>query len=135
MFIAAAGGGALIWRVSHDNYSDYSDYHSRHSNYREYGDSALRSQISSKENEVNRKESDVESLRQRMNNDFNSRVNQLKNEKNYSGLTYSPSEIVANVKSDMQRELDSEIAKDKQELSEIDKMIARINELELQAKR
>lgn len=134
---AAAGGGAIVWRVSHDNYSDYRDYsdHYNHSNYREYGDSALRNQISSKENEVNRKASDIESLRQRMNNDFNSRINKLKREKNYSGLNSAPSTIVDTVKYNMQLELDNEIARDKQELAEIDKMIARINELELQAKR
>lgn len=122
-------GGAIV----HGNHSDYS-CHSRHSNYREYGDSALRNQISNKENEVNRKASDVENLRQRMNSDFNSRVNELKREKNYSGLSYSPDEIISDVKRDMQRELDNEISRDKQELAEIDKMIARINELELQAK-
>lgn len=122
-------GGAIV----HGNHSDYS-CHSRHSNYREYGDSALRNQISNKENEVNRKASDVENLRQRMNSDFNSRVNELKREKNYSGLSYSPDEIISDVKRDMQRELDNEISRDKQELAEIDKMIARINELELQSK-
>ncbi len=136
-FIAAAGGGVLVWRMSHDNYSDYRDYsdHYNHSNYREYGDSALRNQISNRENEIRNKESSVESLRQRMNNDFNSRINELKRERNYSGLTYSPDSVIADVKNDMRRELDNEIARDKQELAEIDKMIARINELELQAKR
>lgn len=133
-FIAAAGGGVLVWRISHGNHSDYS-CHSRHSNYREYGDSALRNQISNKENEIRNKESNVESLRQRMNNDFNSRINELKRERNYSGLTYSPDSVIVDVKNDMRRELDNEIARDKQELAEIDKMIARINELELQAKR
>lgn len=123
-------GGAIV----HGNHSDYS-CHSRHSNYREYGDSALRNQISNKENEVNRKASDVENLRQRMNSNFNSRVNELKREKNYSGLSYSPDEIISDVKRDMQRELDKEISRDKQELAEIDKIIARINELELQAKK
>lgn len=138
MFIAAAGGGALVWRVSHDNYSDYSDRYSdhyNHSNHRQYGDSARRSQISNKESEVNRKASDVESLRQRMNSDFNSRINELKREKNYSGLNSAPSTIIDTVKYNMQLELDNEISQDKQELEAIDKMIARINEIELQAKR
>lgn len=123
-------GGAIV----HGNHSDYS-CHSRHSNYREYGDSALRSQISNKEGEVNRKASDVESLRQRMNNDFNSRINELKREKNYSALEAPPTQLVSSVKNEMRSELDNEIAQDKQELAEIDKMIARINEMELQAKR
>lgn len=133
--IAALGGGVIVYRIAHDNHSDYSDYHSRHSNYREYGDSALRNQIGSKENEIRNKESSVESLRQNMNNNFNSRINELKREKAYSGLNYSPDSMIADVKNDMRRELDEEISRDKQELAEIDKMIARINELELQAKR
>lgn len=133
--IIAAAGGALIWRASHGDYSD----HSNHSNHREYGDAALRNQISNKESEISRKESDVESLRRRMNENFNSRINELKREGNYqtfySANDSSPSKIVDSVKKDMRRELDDEIAKDKRELEAIDKMIARINELELQAKR
>ena len=123
-------GGAIV----HGNHSDYS-CHSRHSNYREYGDSALRNQISNKENEVRSKDSDVENLRRRMNDNFNSRINDLKREKNYSALNSPPSDIVHYVKNEMRSELDSEISHDKQELEAIDKMIARINEIELQAKR
>lgn len=133
--IIAAAGGALIWRMSHGDYSD----HSNHSNHREYGDAALRNQISNKETDIRRKESDVESLRQRMNENFNSRINNLKREGNYptfySANDSLPSKIVDSVKNDMRRELDEEIARDKQELEAIDKMIARINELELQAKK
>ena len=123
-------GGAIV----HGNHSDYS-CHTRHSNYREYGDSALRNQISNKENEVRSKDSDVENLRRRMNDNFNSRINDLKREKNYSGLDSPPSQLVNSVKNEMRSELDSEISHDKQELEAIDKMIARINEIELQAKR
>ena len=123
-------GGAIV----HGNHSDYS-CHSRHSNYREYGDSALRNQISNKENEVRSKDSDVENLRRRMNDNFNSRINDLKREKNYSALNSPPSDIVYHVKNEMRSELDSEISHDKQELEAIDKMIARINEIELQVKR
>lgn len=136
-FIAGAViiGGAAIYAGGHD---DYSDYHSRHSNHRQYGDSALRNQISRKENAVSNKESDVESLRRRMNDNFNSRINELKREGNYptfySADDSSPSKIIKSVKADMRRELDAEIARDKQELEAIDKMIARINELELQSK-
>lgn len=122
-------GGVIIG--GHDNHSRYSD-HSRH---REYGDSSLCNEISRKENEVNRKGTDVENLRRQMENDFNSRINGLRREKNYSGLDSAPSDIVRSVKADMRSELDAEISRDRQELVEIDKMIARINELELQAKR
>ena len=135
MFIAAAGGGAIIWRASHDNYSDYYSDHYNHSNHRQYGDSEIRNRISNKENDIRRKDSDVESLRRRMNEDFNQRVNELKLEKNYSGLNSAPSDVIRAVKDNMKNELDEEISQERQELEAIDKMIARINELELQAKR
>ena len=128
-------GVAVIGAAAHGNHSDYSDYHSRHSQYREYGDSSLRNQISNKQNEVNRKEADLENLRQRMNDNFNSRVNQLKREKNYSGLNYVPSMMVSEVKDNMRRELDREIQSDRDELAAIDAMIDKINEIELQVKR
>ena len=132
-FVAAAvGGGALVWRASHGNHSRYGD-HSRHS---EYGDSSLRGEIERKESEVNRKESEVANLRQRMNDNFNSRISELKREKNYSALSNADANNMINsVKDDMRRELDNEISRDRQELAEIDKMIARINELELQSRR
>ena len=140
--VGAFGGGVIVYRASHDNYSDYSDRYSdhyNHSNHRQYGDSVLRNQISNKESEVNRKASDVESLRRLMNDNFNSRINELKREGNYptfySANDSSPSKIIDSVKKDMRQELDAEIAQDKRELEAIDKMIARINELELQAKR
>ena len=128
-------GVVVTGAIVHGNHSDYS-CHSRHSNYREYGDSALRNQISNKESEVNHKASDVESLRQRMNDDFNSRVNELKREKNYSGLNYFlPDEIISDVKRDMQHELDNEIAQEKQALEAIDNMIAKINQITLESTR
>ena len=127
-------GVVVTGAIVHGNHSDYS-CHSRHSNYREYGDSALRNQISNKESEVSRKDSDVESLRQRMNNDFNSRINELKREKNYSGLNSAPSTIVDTVKYNMKLELDNEISRDKQELAEIDNMIAKINRITLESTR
>lgn len=133
-FIVGVIGVAAVGAAAHGNHSDYS-CHSRHSNYREYGDSALRNQISNKESEVNRKATDVETLRRQMENNFSERINQLKREKNYSGLNYSADSMINEVKNDMREELNSEISHDKQELEMIDKMIARINELELQAKR
>ena len=133
-FIAGAVviGGAIY--VGHDNYSRYREY-DRYSRYNEYGDAELRNQISNKENQVRSKDSDVENLRRRMNDNFNSRINELKREKNYSALNSPPSDIVYRVKDEMRTELNSEISHDKQELAAIDKMIARINEIELQAKR
>ena len=120
-------GGAIV----HDNHSRYSEY-DRHS---KYGDAQMRAEIESKERDVNRKEEDVAKLRRRMNENFCSRIAELRREKNYSGLNSVPLQMINSVKDDMRRELDNEISRDRQELAEIDKMIARINELELQSRR
>ena len=124
-------GGAVVWRAAYNDYSRYRE----HGNHRQYGDSALREAIKRKENEVRYKESDVESARQRMNDNFNSRINQLKREKSYSGLNYVPNMMVSEVKDNMRRELDREIQSDRDELAAIDAMIDKINEIELQSKR
>ena len=134
-FIVGVIGVAVVGATAHGNHSDYSCHRDHHRNYHEYGDSELRNQISNKENQVRSKDSDVENLRRRMNDNFNSRINELKREKNYSALNSPPSDIVYRVKDEMRTELNSEISHDKQELAAIDKMIARINEIELQAKR
>ena len=134
-FIVGVIGVAVVGAAAHGNHSDYSCHRDHHRNYHEYGDSELRNQISNKENQVRSKDSDVENLRRRMNDNFNSRINELKREKNYSALNSPPSDIVYRVKDEMRTELNSEISHDKQELEAIDKMIARINEIELQAKR
>ena len=123
-------GGALVGiAVLWDDHSN----HSNHDRYREYGDSELRRQISNMESRVNSKESEIQRLKNQMEENYRNRINQLKNEKNYSGLDNS--DVMNAVKADMKRELEDEISRDRQELSEIDKMISRINELELQAKR
>ena len=132
-FIAGvvAIGGVVV--IGHGNYSDS---HSRHSNYREYGDAALVNAIQNKKEEIDAKEEEVDRLREEMEENFQARVEQLKRERNYSSFGYSDAEdIIENVKEEMREELDAEISKERQELEAIDKMIARINELELQAKR
>ena len=135
-FIAAAGGGVIVWQITHDNYSDYSDYHSRHSNYHGYDDSALVSAIENKKNAIDAKEEEVDRLQEQMEENFQARLEKLKAERNYSSFGYSDDEtIIDNVKEEMLEELDEEISQEKQELEAIDKMIARINEIELQAKR
>lgn len=134
-FVAGIVGVAVIGAVAHGNHSDYS-CHSRHSNHRQYGDAALVNAINSKKNEIDAKEAEVDNLQERMERNFQERVDRLKAEKNYSSFKYSDAEdIIENVKEEMREELDDEISRDKQELVEVDKMIARINELELQAKR
>ena len=135
-FVVGVVGVAIIGAVSHDNHSRYSESYCRHSRHNKYGDAALVKEIEDKKNEIDAKEEEVDRLREKMEENFQTRVNQLKKERNYSSFNYSDAEdIIDNVKEEMRDELDDEIAKDKRELEAIDKMIARINELELQAKR
>lgn len=123
--------GVIAVVAAWDDHSNYRDY-DRH---RQYGDSQIRSQISSQESRVSSKENEVENLRRRVNENFNNRIAELKREKNYPALNdANPQNIVDAVAADMRREIENEIAQDRQELAEIDRMIARINELELKAK-
>ena len=123
-------GGALVGiAVLWDDHSNHRD----HERYREYGDSELRNKIKNMESRVNSKEAEIQRLKNEMDENYRNRINQLQNEKNYSGL--NKSDVLNAVKDDMKRELENEISRDRQELSEIDKMISRINELELQTKR
>ena len=132
VWAAVPVGAYALREATHDKHSRYSEYE-RHS---KYGDAQMRAEIERKESEVNRKETDVANLRRRMQNNFDSRISELRREKNYSGLdSWLPSQMINSVKDDMRRELNNEISRDRQELAEIDKMIGRINELELQSRR
>ena len=119
-----------LFYSDHSKYSEYSDEHM----YRKWDQIVL---------PMNAKIDECNAIRQRIDKNYNDvkrhyeeNINQLKREKNYSALySASPEQMIEAVKADMRRELNSEISHDKQELEAIDKMIARINEIELQAKR
>ena len=131
-FIAGAFivGGAIIAHDDHSNYGDYSD----HRNHRQYGDAGMVQAINDKQNEVDSLSYDLDWHRQEMQQDFDSRIRELRSERNYSALGSSPKKMIDKVKEEMARELDAGIAKERQELAELDRMIGKINELELKAK-
>ena len=134
MAFVVVGGVVAIGAVVHGNHSDYS-CHSRHSNHSQYGDSQLRSEISNEENRVRNKEAEIQNLRKRMSDNYNSQISSLKQEKNYSSLgSVKADNLVSKIKDEMKQELESEIKSSQNELEEINKMIAKINELELQAR-
>ena len=113
MFIAGAVvvGGVAILGAYDDDHSRYSKY-TKHSRY---GDESVRQNISSYERRVENKEDEVQRLYDK-----------------YQRLPYYD---LDQAKNDMRRELENEISRDKQELAEVDKMISKINELELQSRR
>ncbi|MBQ9479927.1 MAG: hypothetical protein IJU71_10280 [Selenomonadaceae bacterium] len=108
--------------------------HSNHSNHRQYGDAGMVQAINDKQSEVDSLSYDLDWHRQEMQQNFDARIRELRSERNYSALGSSPKKMIDKVKEDMARELDAGIAKEKQELAEIDRMISKINELELKAK-
>lgn len=126
-------GGALVGIVvvydDHSNYSDYRD-HSRHS---KYSDSALVSQINNKQSQVTSQAQEIDRFREQMHDDYNYRIRQLQNKKNYNNLRFSQSKVVDKVKEEMRQELDAEIASETEELRRIDEMIKNINEMALKA--
>ena len=124
MFIAA---GALVGIVV--AYDDYSD----HSNHSKYGDAAVVARIEDMKRRERDQESEIQWMRNCMNTTYGEQIDDLKREKNYPALT-NATYIIDGVRADMARELDESIADGKRQLADIDRMLARINELELQAK-
>ena len=133
MFIAAVGGAVVVvgGAALHDNYSRYS----KHSKHSEYGDSYLRSQISDMENRVERQKADIDNYRVKIESAFNSRIQELKCEADYDSLGLAYDKILNGIKNDMKKELEKGIEKEKRQLEEINNIIARINEQEMQASR
>ena len=129
MFIAGAIVGGVI--IAYEDYSDYRD-HSNHSNYSKYGDANLVNAINNKSREIERKQYEIDNLRRDMVNRFRNSTEELRRDRNYKGLGYSADYMINQVKLDMQEELEKEIQREKEQLAEIEKMIARINEIELQ---
>ena len=134
MFIAGTVviGGVIIAHEDHSNHSNYSDY-SDHNNYSKYGDANLVNAINNKSREIDRKQYEINDLRRDIENNFRNRIAELKRDRNYGGLACRADYIINTVKSDMSDELEAEIQREKQQLAEIDKMIAKINEIELQS--
>ena len=95
----------------------------------------IRWAIEDKEKLIRRKEFAVESLRRCVDENFSTRINELRREKFYPAFNYStPANLLTNIKADMRRELDSEIQSDRDELAAIDGMIDKINEIALQTR-
>lgn len=129
--------------VLHENYSRYNE----HSNHYKYGDAEMRSKISNLQNQVNRQKADADRFWEQMKYDYESRIDQLKREHGYSALYNSGrSNLVDALRAEMRKELESSVSRDKRELDEsiqreraeldqINKMINRINSIELNVKK
>lgn len=118
-------------------------FHSNYSKYSEYSDAHMDRKMDRVSLQRNAKIDERNAIRQRIKKNYDDvkrhyeeSIDNLKREKYYSAFDYSiPENLLADIKLQMRRELDNEISRDRQELAEIDKMIARINELELQSRR
>ena len=134
MFVAGVIGVVVVGAVSHDDHSNYGD-HSNHSRYSEYGDSALVSEISNLESRVNSQNAEINNYRDKMKRQFEIRLAELKRDGNYKALSSSNKDILGAVREEMKSELEESIKADKEKLADIDKMIARINDIELLQKK
>lgn len=86
--------------------------------------------------QINQKEFKLKNLRRLVDENFSTRINELRREKFYPAFNYSsPANLLTNIKADMRDELEAEIKRDRDELAAIDDMIDKINEIELQVKR
>lgn len=137
MFIAAAGGAAIVGIIAYDDHSRYSEY-SRHN---QYGDAALVQQINNEQNRLRQKDAEIDNFQERIDREFAYQIAKLRNEADYSALrdnysydyNYDYDQILENIKREMKAEVEAEIQTEKAELDNINKMIQRINELELEA--
>lgn len=133
MFIAAAGGGIIVVGVlAHDNHSNYSD-HSNHSRYTEYGDSYLVNQINDMQNRINRQETDISDYAQHISREYRSRMADLRNEADYNALNADEDSVLHKLKEEMEQEIKDSIKEEQAQLQNINAMIKKINELEMQA--
>ena len=139
MFIAAAGGGILVVGIlahdDHSNYSDHSNYgdHSNHSRYTKYGDSHLVNQIGSMKYKIERQENDIDEYSAQISQEYRSRMNKLKEAASYDALNVSADAVLYQLKVEMEQEIKNNIKEEKAQLKNINDIIKRINEIEMQA--
>jgi len=137
MFIAAAGGAVVVGIIAYDDHSKYSEY----SKHNQYGDAALVQQIDNVYGRLEQKDSEIKNFRERIEREFAYQISKLRNEANYGALqedysfdyNYNYDSILDGVKREMKSEVEAELNAEKAELDNINQMIRRINELELQA--
>ncbi len=112
MFVAAAGAFVIVVCIPDD---DDPKTPPKPKTPPPYDDAYFRQAIANKEDEIYQQESKVDRL--------------------WDEYSYLPSWDIEQMKDEMRREIENEIAEDKQKLAEIDRMIARINEIELQSRK
>ena len=126
-------GGAVVGIVV--AYDDHSN-HSNHSNYTRYNDAELVNRIKQLQSQINSRQSDIDRSRNQLQAEYRERINRLKSLKNYPALTrYSAYNVLDFIQSDMEAEINNGIRQEQSELAALDRMIAKINELELDAGR
>lgn len=142
--IGAVAGGAVIYRISHSDYSDsYYDWRD-YSNWSDYSDYAERQRVkrTAKEKELSAAQNDLDSY-------IKSQLNALKSEYQLTGklpawssrqahwssfeTDYAPyNEDLKNViKSQLEARLKNEIAQDEQAINAIDDMLVKVNKAKL----
>ena len=149
-------GGAIYKVVSHSNHSNYGDHsnYSEHSDYSDYsahskyGDAAVISEIQSKRDRYRNQKIAADDIQRKIREEFQDGIEMLRGKsgaENYKVLADAQNSpeyyindfdlIKRRLQEDMTKQLEKEIADDQERLKEIDSLLARINEIELQGDR
>ena len=129
-FFGVVVAGVIVGRVVHSNYSV-------HSNYRDYSDYAERQRIIEenlrRERESNRKRYQEYAERElkRLEEEFSCNLTENKNLTNYNAKDCMISTVKESFKKNIEEKINQEIAEDKQELDKINKLISKINNIQL----
>lgn len=133
MFMGAIGGGALIWRLRHDDHSNHGNWHE----YSEYHDASLKAEIEENVKKAERRKRDAAEIRKEIISQQVEALRELGVEVNISSSATAAElgQIVAKAEEDVKKKLEynlsEELEKDKEKIKNIDKAIRRINELQL----
>lgn len=126
-FVAALGGIVVVGALATIDHSDYSD----HYNHSEYGDATMVEEIKRFKEQVDKKKKDIDKYKAEINKRYQERLEGLKQEYPYNGLTPDTKNILNEIKKEMKEELEVEIQEEKNKLERINQMIERINEIGL----
>lgn len=139
-----AGGIAIVAVVAMPDYDDHSR-HRDHYNHSQYSDGQLKADIARAQRDYERLDREVDDLAQTIRDEYNAGMAELSRDSEFGKLVYAdaadpgtPKNAVngvaraeKKVQESLRDRLANDVKEDKQKIAEIDKLITRINEMEL----
>lgn len=132
MFIAGIVAAGVVGALAHDNYSD----HNNHSNHSKYSDSSLVMDIKIKKEQLEQRKRNLEQMRSNIRSQFEDAIQELRFEPEleaevkkikFTEAVADNASVKNRLKEQIRKQLESELAEDKQKLAEISEAIAIIN--------